>query len=64
MLGLIRGTSTRTGLTVSAHLLDGVFEKGKKVTDAVLKTLNMTRHAICPQWNYTFCPRLGQAPAL
>jgi Rhodopirellula transposase DDE domain len=64
MLGLIRGTSTQTGLVVSAHLLDGVFEKGKKVTEAVWKTLTLTRHAICPQWNYTFRPRLGQAPAL
>ena len=63
MLGLIRGTRTRTGLTVSAHRLDGLFETGKKVTAAVMKTLNMTRHAICPQWNYTFRPRLGQAPA-
>lgn len=63
MLRLIRGTSTRTGLTVSAHLLAGVFEKGKRVTDAVLKTLNMTRHAICPQWNYTFRPRLGLVTA-
>ena len=59
MLGLIRGTRTRTGLSVSAHLLDGVFQKGKKVTDAVMKTLNMTRHTICPQWNYTFRPRVG-----
>lgn len=63
MLGLIRGTRTRTGLTVSAHLLEGVFETGKRVTDAVMKTLNITRHAICPQWNYTFRPRLGQASA-
>ena len=63
MLNLIRGTSTRQGLEVSAHLLEGVYETGKKVTDAVMKTLNMTRHAICPQWNYTIRPRLGQAPA-
>jgi len=49
MLGLIRGTRTQTGLTVSAHLLDGVFEKGKKGTDAVLKTRNLTRQAICLQ---------------
>jgi len=63
MLSLIRGTSTRTGLTVSAHLLEGVFETGKKVTDAVMKTLNMARHAICPQWNYTIRPRLAQAPS-
>ena len=63
MLSLIRGTSTRTGLTVSAHLLAGVYETGKKVTDAVMKALNMTRHVICPQWNYTIRPRLGQVPA-
>ena len=60
MLGFIRGTTTQTGLTVSAHLLEGIFETGKKVSDAVTQTLNMTRHAICPQWNYTMHPRLGQ----
>jgi Rhodopirellula transposase DDE domain len=63
MLGLIRGTTTRTGLTVSAHLLEGIFETGKKVSDTVMKTLNMTRHALCPQWNYTMHPRLGTPPA-
>ena len=33
--------------------------KGKKVTDAVMKTLNITRYETCPQWNYTIHPRLG-----
>jgi hypothetical protein len=60
MLGLIRSTTTQRGLKVSAHLLDGIFETGKKASEAVMKTLNMTRHAICPQWNYTMHPRLGQ----
>jgi hypothetical protein len=59
MLGLIRGTTTQTGLQVSAHVLEGVFETGKKVSNAVIKALNMTRHAICPRWNYTIRPRLG-----
>lgn len=59
MLGLIRGTTTQSGLKVLAHTLEGVFEKGKKVTDAVMKTLNMTHHETCPQWNYTIHPRLG-----
>jgi hypothetical protein len=63
MLHVIRGTSTRTGLTVSAHLRAGIYETGKRVTDAVMKTLDMTRHAICPQWHYTLRPRLGQAIA-
>jgi len=63
MLQLIRGTTTRTGLRVSAPLLEGVFETGKKVTDAVMKTLNITRHTTCPRWNYTIHPRLAQVPA-
>jgi hypothetical protein len=63
MLELIRRTTTQTGLKVSAHLLDGIFENGKKVSTAVAKALNMTRHTICPQWNYTMHPRLGQTPA-
>lgn len=63
MLGWIRGTTTRTGLRVSAHLLEGLFETGKKVTDAVMKTLNLTHHAICPQWNYTINPRPDDGPA-
>ena len=61
MLGLIRGTTTQTGLQVSAHLLGGLFETGKKVSDAAMKRLKMTRHAVCPRWNYTIRPRLEQA---
>lgn len=57
--GLRRGTTTHSGLKVLAHLLAGVFETGKKVTAAVMKTLNMTHHETCPQWNYTIHPHLG-----
>jgi hypothetical protein len=63
MVRLIRGTRTRTGLTVSAHLLEGVFETGKKLTDAVMNTLHMTRHTRCPQWNSTIRPRVARTPA-
>lgn len=63
MLSLIRGTTTQTGLEVSAHLLEGLFETGKKVSDAVMKTLNITRHTICPRWNYTIRPRFENASA-
>ncbi len=63
MLGLMRGTTTQTGLKVAAHVLEGLFEKGKKVSDAVMETLNVTRHAICPRWNYTIRPRLCEVPA-
>ena len=63
MLSLLRGTTTQTGLKVSAHMLEGLFETGKKVSEAVMKTLNLTRHAICPRWNYTIHPCFDRVPA-
>jgi len=58
MLAHIRGTTTTTGLTVKASLVEGVYEKGQGVSDAEMKTLNLERHETCPNWNYTLRPRL------
>jgi hypothetical protein len=57
MLGYIRDTTTSTGLKVSAKLLTGVFAVGKKVADAVWKSLKIEHHTVCPKWNYTIYPR-------
>jgi Rhodopirellula transposase DDE domain len=57
MLGYIRDTTTSTGLKVSAKLLIGVFAVGKKVADAVWKSLKIEHHTVCPKWNYTIYPR-------
>ncbi len=57
MLGYIRDTTTSTGLKVSAQLMTGVFAIGKKVADAVMKSLKLEHHSVCPQWNYTIYPR-------
>lgn len=57
MLSYIRGTTTETGLTVGAFLLEGDYKKGMKVTNEEMKKLNIVPHAICPIWNYTFEPR-------
>lgn len=57
MLAYIRGTTTTTGLTVKASLVEGVYEKGQRVSDADMKTLNLERHKTCPNWNYTLRPR-------
>lgn len=57
LLAYLRGTATETGLKVKAFLVDKVYEKGLKVSDAVMKSLNLERHAICPDWNYTLRPR-------
>lgn len=57
MLNAIRGTSTQTGLTVRATLLDGTFEKGQKVSDDQMQQLNIEHQSLCRQWNYTIRPR-------
>jgi len=63
MLGYLRDTTTTTGLRVTTSLLEGVYETGKRVANAVMKTLHVEPHSICPQWNYTIHPRVGSAPA-
>ena len=63
MLGYIRGTTTTTGLRVKASLLEGVYQTGKRVTTAVMNTLHVEPHAVCPRWNYTIRPRVASALA-
>ena len=53
----IRETKTQTGLTVRAHLVRKKYVIGEKISDEMMATLNITHHAICPQWNYTIYPR-------
>lgn len=57
MLACIRGTTTQTGLHVWAFLVERVYEKGRKISDDLMRSLNLERHAICPNWNYTIRPR-------
>lgn len=58
MLTYLRGTTTSTGLTVRAALLEGTYEKGQKVSDAQMKQLNIEHHSVCGQWNYTIRPHV------
>ncbi len=58
ILACIRGTVTKTGLRVKAFLVDQVYEKGQKVSKAIMEALNLQPHAVCPKWNYTIKPRL------
>lgn len=61
VLACLRGTTTQTGLTVSASLLEGVYAIGQKVSNAVMQSLNLHLHWVCPRWNYTLKPRLSIA---
>jgi DDE family transposase len=62
LLGYLRGTTTATGLTVRAALHDGTYRTGERVSDAEMATLNLTRHVVCPTWNYTLRPRSPVSP--
>lgn len=62
LLSCLRGTSTRTGLQVSAFLLSKVYATGQSVSKEVMQTLNLHFHEVCPRWNYTFKPRLTPTP--
>lgn len=63
LLAYIRGTTTESGLKVKAYLLDRHYEKGVKVSEQQMKALELKRHDVCPNWNYTIKPRaMAQAP--
>jgi hypothetical protein len=56
MLNYIRGTTTTTGLTVAAHLDEGIYRKGQKVAREDMAKLRLNPHTVCPDWNYTIYP--------
>jgi Rhodopirellula transposase DDE domain len=57
MLAYIRGTKTRTGLEVKAWLQEGNYSRGQRVTRVEMDSLFLQSHPVCPDWNYTICPR-------
>ena len=57
LLGLIRGTVTQTGLSVTAFLDRHVYRRGEKVSKEEKEGLNLTRHEAIPLWNYTIRPK-------
>jgi hypothetical protein len=57
LVGLIRRTTTATGLKVTARVMPKDYPTGRKVTAAEFKAIKLTRHDTCPQWNYTIHPR-------
>jgi transposase len=52
-LGYIRGTTTTTGLKVTASLDDAHYKKRQKVTQEDFAELLVSPHNVCPSWNYT-----------
>ena len=55
---LIASTTTDAGLTVSCQLDGSTYEKGIKVSDAEMASLNIQPASFHGEWNYTIAPRL------
>ena len=62
VLVYIRGNTTTIGLTVNAFQREGVDEKGQGASNSEMEKLNLERHAVCPNWNYTIRPHQDIAP--
>lgn len=56
VLHCIAATTTKTGLKIKAHLVDRSYHKPKKITDATIRALPITRLKDLPSWNYAFAP--------
>jgi hypothetical protein len=58
----IHGTTTSAVLTVDAVFHPDTYKTGWTVTNALMRTLNLEPHAICPTWSYTLRPRSSVCP--
>ena len=55
---LIGGTKTQQGLEVYCELDQNTYEKGRKVTDEQMASINLHPNRFHGEWNYTIKPRL------
>jgi hypothetical protein len=53
VVNLIGGTRTSGGLRITAKLDTKEYEKGMEITDEQMDSINLERHTIHPDWNYT-----------
>ena len=56
LLNHIRTTTTATGLSVRARLVRTHYPKGRVITDAKMRELNLVIDPTLPKWNYTLRP--------
>src|SRR5262249_28792327 len=63
MIGIISSRTTKTGLKVTASLLEGVFKTGRRIAKSVMQALNIEAHSVCPKWNYTIRSQIQATPA-
>lgn len=56
VVNLIAGTKTKKGLAIRAMLDENMYEKGIKVDDEELATVNLVKADFHGEWNYTIMP--------
>ena len=54
---LVARTTTRTGLTVTAAVLEGEYQNGRKAAKGKAAGLNFQADEVLPRFNYTLSPR-------
>ena len=57
LMNFAAATTTKTGLQVQAVRDQKTYQKGQKVSDKEMKTLNLKRSDSLPQWNYSIIPQ-------
>ena len=57
IIQLIANTTTKTGLNVTCRIDTNTYEKGLKISDAEMATLNLQPKNFHGEWNYTIAPR-------
>jgi len=56
ILNYLSSTTTQSGLTVTASLMDTTYERRVKISEHEMYQLNIKRHDSVPQLNYTVRP--------
>ncbi len=54
---LMEKTSTKTGLKAFVHIIDKVYETGRKVADGFKENMDILFDPYLPKWNYRAIPR-------
>ena len=57
VVGLMRKTATRTGLTTTVHVIKRIYETGRKVAVDFKQNMKLIFDSFLPQWNYKAIPQ-------
>ena len=58
IINLINATKTSKGLKVHARLDKNKYKRGIKISDKQMEELNIEKHSLNPDWNYTISPNI------